>query len=185
MPVPPETVTRRRRCSPRSPGSGAFSAECRGELATTNAAGLALGVFLSFSPFLGLQILLGIGLAGIFASAAGSSHRALHEPAVDHGALVCRHHRDGGNRSRGIDYRGSRRASRIFRAAHLPSAFWSRAAEVIGAVLWPFLIGSSAGALVLATAAYAIALRVWDGANPRRYPGLRATQSRNRRSACP
>ena len=138
------------------------------------AAGLALGVFLSFSPFLGLQILLGIGLAGIFRLSRLAVLIGLcanlpwimvpwYVATTATAATII-----GGS----ITVDLGARFTDLFALPVYRFAFWSRAVEVIGAVLWPFLIGSSAGALVLATAAYAIALRVLRRRESTTLPGL-------------
>ena len=125
------------------------------------AAAIALGVFLSFSPFLGLQILIGLGAAVAFrlsrvavliglcanlpwimlpwyilttasaAAAMGYTDPLLVEIATDWFSVPLYH-----------------------------ASFWNRTGAAASTLFWPFLIGPTIGALLPAGAAYAISYRL-------------------------
>jgi uncharacterized protein (DUF2062 family) len=126
------------------------------------AAAFAIGVFLSFSPILGLQMAVGFGLslalrlnrvalfAGLctnlpwlmvpwyaFTTAAGAV--ALNVPVAD-------------------DVAG--RVGEVFQLPVYGTLFWRRAADLLSPFLWPFVIGSSLGALALGALAYLVTVRV-------------------------
>ena len=123
---------------------------------------LAIGVGLSFSPLLGLQILIGIGAAialrlsriavllglcanvpwimlpwYLFTTAAAAALLGTTSP---------------------VDL--SERLGRILSVPFYRAAFWGHAGELLEAFLWPFLIGPSVGALVLAGITYAVTFRM-------------------------
>lgn len=126
------------------------------------AAAFALGVFLSFSPFLGLQIAIGmtaavllrlskvavfVGLNAnlpwimipwyVLTTAAAATALGLHGAA------------DMGNR-----------LEQVFQHPFYRAAFWRRFVDLLGPYFWSFLIGPTAGAIVLGTAAYFLTHRV-------------------------
>jgi uncharacterized protein (DUF2062 family) len=126
------------------------------------AAALACGVFLSFSPFLGLQILLGLTVAFAFRLSRVAVLIGLcanlpwimlpwYASTTAAAAVVL-----------GISAETSVSAqlAALFSAPATRAAFWGQAGELAGALLWPFLIGPTAGAVVLGAATYAIASRV-------------------------
>jgi uncharacterized protein (DUF2062 family) len=126
------------------------------------AAAVALGVFLSFSPFLGLQIVLGLSAASLlrlsriavfaglctnlpwimipwYALTTATAARLLGTPI-------------------GADF-----GVRLGQLLELPvyrSSFWERAGELTGNLLWPYLVGSTGGALLLGVAAYGLLLQM-------------------------
>jgi len=120
------------------------------------AAGFALGVFLSFSPFLGFQILLGIGIALALRLSKAAVLLGLctnlpwvivpwYTLTTAAGALVLRVPFPQGF------------SAQVRQLLELPvyrSAFWQQAVDLAGPFLWCFLIGSTAGALLMAAAAY-------------------------------
>jgi uncharacterized protein (DUF2062 family) len=165
MSFTPDTET-----APSGSGSGMLSAARRalGDLATVEssprrtAAALALGVFLSFSPLLGLQILLGLGVAFLFRLSrvavliglcANVPWIMLPWYAVTTGGAAA---------VLGIsaDVDIGARLARMFDAPVYQSAFWGHARDLIGAFFWPFLMGPTAGALALAVTTYAVSLRI-------------------------
>lgn len=126
------------------------------------AAAFAVGVFLSFSPLLGFQIASGLALslalrlnrvamlAGLCANMPwvmvpwyavttmlGAS--MLGVPVTE----------DVGGRIGGL------LELPVYRAA-----FWQRAAVVVEPFIWPFVVGSTIGALVLAALAYSVTSRI-------------------------
>lgn len=126
------------------------------------AVAFAFGVFLSFSPFIGIQILIGVGLAFLFrlsrvALVAGLCANLpwIMVPwytvttAIAAAAL---------GTPIGLDVRHS--VARLLDLSIWGSAFWSQAAEIAAPFLWSFLIGSTLGALVIGTVAYLTVVRV-------------------------
>jgi uncharacterized protein (DUF2062 family) len=136
------------------------------------AAALALGVFLSFSPFLGLQILVGIGAAfalklsrvavllGLctnlpwimvpwYALTTAAAAAALGPAEVDIGAHL----------------------AEMLAVPVYQAAFWGRTSELLSQYFWPFLVGPTLGAVVLAAAAYVGSLKILRSAGrPRLEP---------------
>ena len=126
------------------------------------AAALAVGVGLSFSPLLGLQILLGLGAALAFrlSRVAVLIGLCANVPWV----MVPWY---AGTTAAAATLLGtsstvdlSERLRRIFSVPFYQAAFWGHAADLLDAFFWPFLVGPSLGALTLATITYAVALRV-------------------------
>ena len=129
------------------------------------ATALAIGVGLSFSPLLGLQILLGIGAALTFrlSRVAVLIGLCANVPWImlpwyvltTAGAATLL-----GTAST-VDL--SERLARILSVPFYQAAFWGHAGalgELFGALFWPFLLGPSVGALALSAITYAVALRV-------------------------
>ena len=120
------------------------------------AAAFALGVFLSFSPYLGLQIIIGMSLAFLL---------WLNRPAVFIGlnanlpwilvpwytlATVL-----GGmllNRPIPPDFR--QRFDALMALSFYTAEFRSHALDLLAPFFWSFIVGSTIGAAVLGTAAY-------------------------------
>ena len=123
---------------------------------------LAIGVGLSFSPLLGLQILIGIGAALVFrlSRIAVFVGLCVNVPWImlpwyvvtTAGAAALL------GTSSTVDL--SDRLGRILSVPVYRAAFWGHAAELLEAFLWPFLIGPSVGAVTLAAITYSVALRV-------------------------
>lgn len=123
------------------------------------AAGFALGVFLSFSPFFGFQIIVGVGtaLALRLSKAAVLLGLCANLPwlivpwytlTTAAGALVLRVPIPPGF------------SAQIRQLLDLPvyrAAFWQHAVDLAGPFLWCFIIGSTAGALLMGAAAYVAA----------------------------
>ena len=125
------------------------------------AAALALGVFLSFSPLLGLQILVGFSAAMVLRLSrvamlvglcANLPWIMIPWYAVTTGAAAALV-----GLSPGADL--SDRLAELFEVPVWRAAFWGRGADLLAAFFWPFLIGPFFGALVLGLAAYVLALR--------------------------
>ena len=133
-----------------------------GETPGRTAAALALGVFFSFSPFLGLQIALAMSLAfllrlnrlAVFAGLnanlpwimvpwyAGTTAAAA---AVIGTPLPA-------------DFR--RELSSLFSLGVFSREFWSQAVEALRPFLMPFLIGPTIGAAIVGAAAYPVTYAV-------------------------
>jgi uncharacterized protein (DUF2062 family) len=130
------------------------------DTAERTAAAFALGVFFGFSPFLGLHTLLGILFAfllnlnrvamllGVYANLPWfvGPYYAI---ATMVGAQIT-----GQPLPRG--FRGQLRA--LFELSMFQGDFWHRLVEVMKPLFWPYAVGSTVGALLLAAAAYQAAL---------------------------
>ncbi|HEY0874631.1 MAG TPA: DUF2062 domain-containing protein [Vicinamibacterales bacterium] len=125
------------------------------------AAAFALGVFLSFSPFLGLQILLGMGAAITFRLSRAVVFAGLctnlpwlmlpwYTLSTAAGALVLR-------APAATDVSGS--LARLFDLPLTGPAFWTQALDIASPFLWSFLVGSTAGALVIGVISYVVTHR--------------------------
>jgi uncharacterized protein (DUF2062 family) len=126
------------------------------------AAAFALGVFFSFTPFIGLQILVSFGIAfllglnrlavfiGLNANLpwlivpwyAGTTVAAAHLMGFAVPADV------------------SGQVSQLFGYGILTRDFWSHAAGIVRPFLVPLLIGPTVGAMFIAVAAYFVAYRI-------------------------
>jgi uncharacterized protein (DUF2062 family) len=128
---------------------------------TRTAAAVALGVFLSFSPFLGLQILLGLIAAFIFrlSRVAVLVGLCANLPwfmlpwyvlttAVAAAAIG----------SSGVDVRAA--LTELLSVPVYHPTFWDRTSSMAVALFWPFLLGPTLGALIPAAAAYVLSVRV-------------------------
>jgi len=125
------------------------------------ATALAIGVGLSFSPLLGLQILLGIGVALAFRLSRVAVFIGLcanvpwimlpwYALTTTAAAAIL-------GTSSTVDL--SERLARILSVPFYRAAFWGHAGALLEAFLWPFLVGPSVGALALSAITYAVALR--------------------------
>jgi uncharacterized protein (DUF2062 family) len=139
------------------------------------AAALALGVFLSFSPLLGLQIIIGMGVAVLLRLSRVAVLVGLctnlpwimlpwYVLTTAAAAAIL-----GGPVD--VDIRG--RLSEMLNAPVYHSAFWGHTSELISSFLWPFVVGPTCGALVLGATAYVVAFRFLS----RRQQRLKAAQS--------
>jgi hypothetical protein len=124
------------------------------------AAAFALGVFFGFSPFLGLHTLLGIAFAfflslnrvavllGIYSNLPWFLG-PYYFVATMVGAQITGHRIPRG-------FRMQLRA--LFELSLLHGDFWHRLVVVLKPLVWPYAVGSTIGALLLAAAAYQLAL---------------------------
>jgi uncharacterized protein (DUF2062 family) len=126
------------------------------------AAALAIGVGLSFSPLLGLQILIGFGaalafrlsrvavLVGLCANVPWIMLPWYALTTAGAAALL--------GTATPVDV--SERLARILSVPIYRAAFWGHAGDLLQAFFWPFLIGPGIGALILGALTYAVTLRV-------------------------
>ena len=126
------------------------------------ATALALGVGLSFSPFLGLQILIGFGAALAFrlsrvAVLVGLCANVPWIMLPWYGLTTAGAATLLGSSSH-VDL--GERLGRILSVPFYQAAFWGHAVDLLDAYFWPFLIGPTVGALALGGATYVVALRV-------------------------
>ena len=124
------------------------------------AAAFALGVFFGFSPFLGFHTILAIifafflnlnrvaALLGVYSNLPWflGPYYAL---ATRLGAQITGHRPPRG-------FLAQLRA--LFDLSMLQGEFWHRLVTILRPLLWPYTVGSTIGALLLAAAAYHVAL---------------------------
>ena len=126
------------------------------------ATALAIGVGLSFSPLLGLQILLGIAAALAFrlSRVAVLVGLCANVPwiMVPWYALTTAGAATLLGSSSPVDL--GEHLARILSVPFYRAAFWRHAGDLLDAFFWPFLVGPSVGALALGAITYTIALRV-------------------------
>jgi uncharacterized protein (DUF2062 family) len=124
------------------------------------AAAFALGVFFGFSPFLGLHTLLGI----VFAFLLNLNRIAVllgvysnlpwiiapyYAFATMAGAVITRTRVPPGFRDQ---------LAILFDLSVFQGEFWRQVITILQPLLWPYTVGSTLGALVLAAIAYPLAL---------------------------
>lgn len=124
------------------------------------AAAFALGVFFGFSPLLGLHTLLGIVFAfllnlnrvavllGVYSNLpwAMAPYYAFVTLA---GARITGHRAPPGFKLQ---------IGALFERSLFHAEFWSRLITILKPLLWPYIVGSTLGAVILASAAYLLAL---------------------------
>jgi uncharacterized protein (DUF2062 family) len=126
------------------------------------AAALALGVGLSFSPLLGLQILIALGAALAFRLSRVAVFVGLcaNVPWIMlpwYGLTTAGAATLLGTSSE-VDL--GERLRRILSVPFYEPAFWGHAGALLDAFFWPFLLGPTVGAVTLAGVTYAVAGRV-------------------------
>jgi uncharacterized protein (DUF2062 family) len=125
------------------------------------AAAFALGVFLSFSPFIGLQTLIGMTVAVAFRLSRAVVFAGLctnlpwlmlpwYTLSTTIGALVLQ---------APFPSDVSSSLSRLFDLPFTGPAFWTQALEIVSPFAWSFLVGSTAGALIVGFISYVITHR--------------------------
>jgi uncharacterized protein (DUF2062 family) len=126
------------------------------------AAAFAGGVFLSFSPFLGFQMIVGMSLAILFRLSKASVFAGLCTnlpwfmipwytlttvaAAATLGTPIGPEVRLG--------------LTRLTQLSFYSSAFWTNAREIVAPFFWSFLIGSTIGAIIVAVGAYVVVVRI-------------------------
>src|SRR5687767_236949 len=124
------------------------------------AAAFAVGVFFGFSPFLGLHTIMAVALAfllnlnrvavllGVYSNLPWIIG-AYYASTTMLGAALLRTRLPEGFRDRLSD---------LSELSVLQGGFWQELARLLMPLLWPFTVGSTLGAIVLAAAAYPLAL---------------------------
>ena len=124
------------------------------------AGAFALGVFFGFSPFLGLHTVLGIVAAfllnlnrvavllGVYSNLPWII-APYYAFATMAGARITGHKLPPGLRSQ---------LGALFELTVFGTEFWDRLITIVKPLLWPYTVGSTFGALVLAALAYPLAL---------------------------
>jgi len=124
------------------------------------AAAFALGVFIGFSPFLGLHTLIGIALAlllnlnrvavllGVYANLPWIIAQ-YYAFATMAGALITRTK---------LPPDLPERLRELFALSFLGGQFWRELVRILEPMLWPYAVGSIIGAAILAGVAYPLAL---------------------------
>ena len=130
------------------------------DTAERTAAAFALGVFLGFSPFLGLHTLLAIALAFLFnlnrvAVLIGVYSNLpwiigwYYAGTTMIGAAILR---------TGLPPEFRERLGELFELSALHGEFWRELGRLVWPLFWPYMVGSLIGAAVLAGIAYPVAL---------------------------
>lgn len=126
------------------------------------AAAFACGVFLSFSPFLGLQIVIAVGLVVMLrlSRMALLAGLCMNLPwimlpwytltTVGAAAVM--------GTPVGPEVRGA--LTHLLDLSIFSTAFWTQAIHIVTPFFWSFLIGSTIGAIVIGIAAYLTVVRV-------------------------
>jgi uncharacterized protein (DUF2062 family) len=125
------------------------------------AAAFALGVFLSFSPLIGVQIAIGIGAALVFRLSRAVVFAGLctnlpwlmlpwYTVSTAAGAFLLQ---------APIATDLSTALPRLFDLPLTGPAFWTQAIEIASPFFWSFLFGSTAGAVVIGAIAYVLTAR--------------------------
>ncbi|HYX82194.1 MAG TPA: DUF2062 domain-containing protein [Gemmatimonadales bacterium] len=124
------------------------------------AAAFALGVFIGFSPFLGLHTILGV----VFAFLLNLNRVAVllgvytnlpwflapyYAIATTIGAMITGHRIPPGFRSQ---------ITALFELSLFHGEFWQRLITILKPLLFPYAVGSTLGALILACVSYPLAL---------------------------
>jgi uncharacterized protein (DUF2062 family) len=124
------------------------------------ASAFALGVFFGFSPFLGLHTLLAVGLAfllnlnrvavilGVYSNVPWTI-AAYYAFTTWVGSLITRTRLPAGLRERIMG---------VFEESHFHAEFWRELGTILRPMLWPYVVGSLIGAVVMAGIAYPLAL---------------------------
>ncbi len=129
------------------------------------AAAIALGVFLSFSPFLGLQILLGLAAAFAFrlSRVAVLIGLCANLPWI----MLPWYALTTAFAAQALGYTGAPVLSDVqvglTELLSLPiyqASFWDRTGTMATALFWPFLIGPTLAAIVPAAVAYVVSFRM-------------------------
>jgi uncharacterized protein (DUF2062 family) len=125
------------------------------------AAAFALGVFFGFSPFLGLHTLLAIAVAfllnlnrvavllGVYANLPWIIAPYYAFVTMVIGAPFTRHKIPPGFKSQ---------IAALFQLSLFQGEFWHRLVIILKPWLWPYVVGSMIGAIVLSAIAYPLAL---------------------------
>jgi uncharacterized protein len=124
------------------------------------AAAFAVGVFFGFSPFLGLHTVLGVVVAFLFSlnrvavilgvySNVPWTIAAYYSFTTWIGAVITRTKLPPDLRERIIH---------LFEQSTFHADFWRELAALMRPLLWPYVVGSLAGAVVMAAIAYPMAL---------------------------
>jgi uncharacterized protein (DUF2062 family) len=133
-----------------------------GDAPHRTAAALALGVGLSFSPLLGLQVLIGVGAALLFRLSRVAVIIGLCSNLpwimVPWYAITTAAAAALLGTSTTVDI--GERVAHLLSVPFYEAAFWGHARGLLDVFFWPFVLGPSVGAGVLAAITYNLALRV-------------------------
>lgn len=127
-------------------------------------AAFALGVFLSFSPFLGLQLLMGLAIATALKLSRVAMFIGLwanlpwlmlpwYTLTTVMGAFLLRIP---------ISPAVATELRSVMEHPFYRSIFWERLAEIAGPFLWAFVVGSTVGAMVVGAVAYFSLTRILE-----------------------
>lgn len=126
------------------------------------AAAFACGVFLSFSPFLGLQILIGVTVALVLrlSRVAILAGLCVNLPWIMVPWYTLTTVAAAAVMGTPIGPEIGSALSQLLDLSIFSSTFWTRAAEIVSPFLWSFIIGSTLGAVLVGIAAYLTVVRL-------------------------
>ena len=93
------------------------------------------------------------------AQSPGDVHRPLHQPAVDHGAVVLPTLAGGWILGLPLPTDVGSRFSALMNLGSTSAEFWRRAGELVAPFAWAFIVGSTMAAALVAALAYVVAAR--------------------------
>ena len=151
------------------------------------AAAFALGVFLSFSPFLGFQIAAGMLAAVVFRLSKVAVFVGLNAnlPWIMIPWYVLTTAVAGSVLGLPGASDMSDRLAQVLEEPFYRAVFWRRFVELLGPYFWSFLIGPTAGAVVLGVVAYFLTHRVLANPSTAQGGALRQAQGRATVRAAP
>lgn len=124
------------------------------------AAAFAMGVFMGFSPFLGLHTVLAVGLAFALrlnrVAAVAGVYMNLPWVIAPYYTLTTVLSADAMGIA--MPERFGHRLRAVFELSFVTHDFWHSLGQLLHPLLWPYLIGSTLGAVVLSAATYALAV---------------------------
>jgi uncharacterized protein (DUF2062 family) len=120
------------------------------------ASAFALGVFLGFSPFLGLHTIVGVALAFLFNLNRVAVLLGVYSnlPWIIGGYYALTTIMGAALTGVGLPPDFRERLVQMFEMSLYSSAFWSELGRLLSPLLVPFVVGSTLGAVALATVAY-------------------------------
>jgi uncharacterized protein (DUF2062 family) len=124
------------------------------------AAAFSMGVFFGFSPLLGLHTLLALACAFLFNLNRVAVLLGVYSNLPWFLAPYYTFATMGGAKLLGVNLPPgfARRLRTLFELSLLQSEFWHRLWSLLRPLLWPYTLGSTMGALILAAVAYFFAL---------------------------
>ena len=126
------------------------------------AAAFACGVFLSFSPLLGLQIVIAVGIAVLLrmSRVALLAGLCMNLPWIMVPWYTLTTATAAAAMGTPIGPDVGTALAHLLDLSLFSSAFWTHAIEIVTPFLWSFLIGSTIGALLVGIAAYLAVVRL-------------------------
>ena len=152
-------------CTPgvcRSRWSTILQRIARADTPHRTAAAFACGVFLSFSPLLGLQIVIAVGIAVLLrlSRVALLAGLCMNLPWIMLPWYTLTTAAAAAVMGMPIGPEVGAALARLLDLSVFSSAFWTHAAAIVTPFFWSFLIGSTVGALAIGVLAYVAVVRI-------------------------